>query len=139
MNNLKSLGNKLLNMSKDPTAYLSEVNTLQKSGELLLKMSEQVPILIYIYEQIKLFNEKTDYVIVLQFSVHPSNNLAVVFRAYNPRLHVEAPPISDVIMLSEIEDNTNVIPRLEELFSTIHKALNSIQVVNPTNSMEVIH
>ena len=112
---------------------------LLDAADYIEKASKQVSIFLYIFQQIRNLEVKTGFVIVLQFAAHPSGNLAMVFRAHNPRTSVESPPISDVILMSEVEDNSQVIPRLEVLFTEIHKALNSLQVINPKKMLEVIH
>lgn len=139
----KDLADKLRIISTD--SFLSEdfteeeQKTLNETIVTLESLEQQIPILHYVYQQIKSLELKTGFVIVLQFATHPSGNLAMIFRAHNPRTSVEAPPISDVIFLQEVENNADVIPRFEVLFENIHKALHSIQTINPKKMMEVIH
>ena len=85
-------------------------------------------IMLYIFRELKNIEMRTGFITVVQFATHPTGNLAMVFRAHNPRTGQEY-TIPDVILLSEVECNDVVNERLDVLFRTINDALNQIQVI----------
>ena len=139
MNNAEELTKKLRVLHNALAAEDTTDTPLSDAADYIEKVSKQLPIFHFIYQQIKNLELKTGFVIALQFTTHPSGNIAMVFRAHNPRTGIEAPSIADVIMMSEVEDNNQVVSRLEVLFTEIHKALNSIHPINPRSLIEIVH
>jgi hypothetical protein len=97
----------------------------------------RIPLMIHIRNRIKRLEQAINGVVALQFAEHPEG-LSMVIRVYLPATTREY-VYPDVILPFELIKGNEECERVNVLFDLIHKALESVQVVQDKSGGLIHH